>query len=167
MKAKRAARGIYSVVDPVSPWGLPSSYTGYPKYLYTISPVEWKDLLAKAGRGDAEAEYLVAAYHSNGCKDRRGRILVKVSDQKAAEWYRRSAEHGNLYGKSALGVILGGHCGVRKNVREAMLWLRRAVRGGIQLPRPITSQSRTVRTGIFGKLSAGSARLQPQGRTAP
>lgn len=130
MKAKRAGRGIYSVIDPKSPWKLPSSYAGFPKYPGEMSDAEWKMLLAKAKQGDAEAEYNVAAHYSDGCRDRRGGILVRVSYRKAAQWYRRSAEHGNLSAKSTLGVILGGNYGVGKDVREALLWLKRAFRAG-------------------------------------
>lgn len=128
MKAKKAARGIYSVIDPENPWKLPRLDWEYPEYFYTSTATKWMALLQKASQGDAEAEYFVAVHYSYGCKDPRGRILVRVSNRKAAEWYRRSAEHGNLMGKLALGVILGGNHGVKKDVREAMLWLRRAVR---------------------------------------
>jgi TPR repeat protein len=95
-----------------------------------MSAVEWKNLLAKAKGGDAEAEFGVATNYDDGCKDERGRILVRVSNRKAAEWYRRSAEHGYGSAQNALGVILGDGRGVEKNVREALLWLKRAFRGG-------------------------------------
>ncbi len=130
MKAKKAARGIYSVVDPMSPWKIPSLYFGFPDYSSKLSPSEWKILLAKAMRGDADAELRVAECYDDGCKDRRGRILVRVSGRKAAEWYRRSAEHGCGSAQNNLGVILGGNYGVEKNVREALLWLKRAFRAG-------------------------------------
>jgi len=130
MKAERASLRIYSVVNPESPWNLPSSYSGFPKYSMKMSAIEWKNLLAKAKGGDAEAEWLVAGHFSDGCKDRRGRILVRISNRKAAEWYRRSAEHGFGNAQNTLGVILCGNYGVEKNVREALLWLKRAFRGG-------------------------------------
>jgi TPR repeat protein len=138
MKDKKAARGIYSVVDPVSPWRLPSLDFSFPKYRLKMSPGEWRSLLAKAKEGDSEAEFEVATRYEDGGKDRRGRILVRISNRKAAEWYRRSAEHGNLLAKSTLGVILGGNYGVEKNVREALLWLKRAFRGGDTNCAPIT-----------------------------
>jgi hypothetical protein len=101
-----------------------------------MSPVEWKNLLAKAKGGDAEAEWRVAELYSDGCKDKRGRVLVRVSNRKAAEWYRRSAEHGCGSAQNTLGVILGGNYGVKKDVREALLWLKRAFRGGDDLLAP-------------------------------
>jgi uncharacterized protein len=101
-----------------------------------MSAVQWKNLLAKAKGGDAETEWTVAELYSDGCKDRRGRILVRVSNRKAAEWHRRSAEHGCGSAQNTLGIILGGNYGVAKNVREALLWLRRAFRGGDDLLAP-------------------------------
>ncbi len=101
-----------------------------------MSAAEWKKLLAKAKGGDAEAEWGVGACYSDGCKDRRGRILVRISNRKAAEWHRRSAEHGCDSAQVTLGVILGGNYGVEKNVSEALLWLKRAFRGGDDLLAP-------------------------------
>ncbi|MGD0903165.1 MAG: tetratricopeptide repeat protein [Terracidiphilus sp.] len=95
-----------------------------------MSAVEWKNLLAKAKGGDAEAEWRVAEHYFNGCKDRRGRVLIGPSNRKALEWFRRSAEHGYNGAQNTLGVILGGDYGVEKNVHEALLWLKRAFRGG-------------------------------------
>jgi TPR repeat protein len=130
MKTEGTTLGIYSVVDPARPWSLPNSYAGFPKYVWKMTSVEWKDLLAKAKRGNAEAEWGVAERYSDGCKDQTGRVLVRISSRKAAEWYRRSAEHGCGGAQNTLGVILGGNYGVEKNVREALLWLKRAFRGG-------------------------------------
>jgi len=101
-----------------------------------MSAVEWKNLLAKAKDGDAEAEWSVGEHYSDGCKDRRGRVLVRVSNRKAVEWYRRSAEHGCGSAQNTLGIILGGSYGVKKDVREALFWLKRAFHGGDDLLAP-------------------------------
>lgn len=130
MKAERAVLRIDSVVNPKSPWKLPSLFRGFPKYPGKMSPGDWENLLAKAKGGDAEAEFMVGQYYSDGCKDKRGRVIVRVSERKAAEWYRRSAEHGCVSAQNTLGVVLGGNYGVKKNVRESLLWLKRAYRGG-------------------------------------
>jgi hypothetical protein len=129
VKKEKTEFRIDSVVNPLTPWILPSLYRGFPNYAAKMSAVEWKNILAKAKGGDAEAELRVAELYSDGCKDKRGRILVRISNRKAAEWYRRSAEHGCDSAQNTLGVILGGNYGVEKNVREALLWLKRAFRG--------------------------------------
>jgi uncharacterized protein len=130
MKAKRAARGIYSVVDPENPWKLPRLDWGFPRYSYKMSGAEWKDLVARAKLGDAEAEWQVGGMYDDGCKDKRGRILVRCNARLAREWYRRAAEHGSVSAQNTLGVILGGNYGVKRNTRAALLWLKRAFRGG-------------------------------------
>lgn len=130
MKTRKAARGIYSVVDPELPWLLPSLYRGFPKYRCKMSPAEWKRLLARAKQGDPEAEERVAEIYDDGCNDRHRRVLVRVSRRKAYEWYRCAAEHGRTRAQNNLGIILGGNCGVKKDVREALLWLKRSFREG-------------------------------------
>jgi uncharacterized protein len=130
MKKEDEADWVDAVIEPAFPWKLPSLYSGFPKYLAKMSAAEWRGLLSKAKRGDAEAELRVAEHYDYGCKDRRGAILARVSNRKAAEWYRRAAEHGCGSAQNNLGVILGGNYGVKKSVREALLWLKRAFRGG-------------------------------------
>jgi TPR repeat protein len=130
VKSEGTPLRIDLVVDPLSPWNLPTLFRRFPKYRAKMSAVEWKNLLIKAKGGDSEAEWRVAELYSDGCKDRRGRILVRVSNRKAVEWYRRSAEHGCSGAQNTLGVILGGNYGIEKNVPEALLWLKRAFRGG-------------------------------------
>lgn len=130
VKARKAAGGIYSIVDPASPWKLPSSYAGFPKYKLKMAAAELRDLFAKAEEGHSEAEFGVATLYADGCRDRRGRVLVRCSASKAAEWYRRSAEHGCVSAQNTLGVILGGNYGVKKDRRAALMWLKRAFSGG-------------------------------------
>ena len=130
VKTEAAAIRIYSVINPESPWLLPCSNPGFPKYPGKMSPVEWKNLLAKANEGEAEAEMRVGELYSDGCKDRRGRVLVRISNRKAFESYRRSAEHGCGGAQLMVGVILGGNYGVEKSVPEALIWLKRAFHGG-------------------------------------
>ena len=130
VKKEKTEFRIYSVVNPASPWKLPILFRGFPKYPAKMSAAEWKNLLVKAKTGDAESEWKVAECYSDGCKDRRGRILVRTSNRKAVAWLRRSAVHGCGSAQNTLGVILGGNYGVKKNVREALRWLKRAFRGG-------------------------------------
>lgn len=91
-----------------------------------MSVAEWKTLLDKAKRGNPEAEWDVAGRYDDGCKDKKGKILVRRSAPKAAEWLRRAAEHGCASAQSNLGVLLG-------STDEALLWLERAFRAGHSL----------------------------------
>jgi TPR repeat protein len=130
MKAKKAPRGIYSVVDPTTPWKLPRLDSGSPKYFYTMTAAEWRTLLQKASQGDAEAEYLAAIYYNHGCKDKRGRVVVRRSARTAAEWFQQSAEHGNADAQCYFGVILSDGIGRKKNPHEGLLRMKRAFRRG-------------------------------------
>jgi len=118
------------VIDPTHPWKLPRLDCKFPPYPFVMSVASWKSLLTRAKQGDAQAEWEVAGRYDDGCKDKAGRILVGRSKRKAAEWYRRAAEHGCAEAQNALGVLLGSGIASVRNRREALMWLRRAFRAG-------------------------------------
>lgn len=91
---------------------------------------EWQTLLGRAKLGDAEAEWEVAERYEDGCKDNSGKIIVRRSRTKAAHWIRRAAEHGLPAAQNTLGVFLGNGDGIKKNVNQALSWLKRAFRAG-------------------------------------
>lgn len=130
MKATLGARVFEKVVDPSCPWNLPRLKVKFRKYPYKMTSAEWKGLLARANQGDAEAEWEVAERYSDGCRDRSGKILVRYSARKAAEWFRRSAEHGFAPAQNTLGVVLSDRKTGETNRHEALAWLKKAFRGG-------------------------------------
>jgi uncharacterized protein len=128
MKAPPHVRIPKSILDPQAPWKLPRLPIKF--RAYTKSPAEWNTLLAKAKAGDTEAQCEVAALYGDGCKDRRGRHIVRPSKRKAFLWYRRAAELGDASAQLAVGnFISGGQGGARKNLQEGVHWYRRAIRG--------------------------------------
>jgi TPR repeat protein len=118
------------LIDLASPWTVTQRDWNWPSYGYKMSVSEWQRLLARAKQGNPEAEWRIAECYGDGCKNRSGKIIVKRSRRKAAEWFRRAAEHGLATAQNNLGVLLGDGEGVEKNVREALLWLRKAFDGG-------------------------------------
>lgn len=119
------------VIDSESPWRVTLNRDwNWPLYTYKMSASEWRALLARAKQGDPEAEWEVADRYGDGCKNHSGKILVKRSRKKAAQWFRRAAEHGLGPAQNTLGVLLSNGDGVRKDVDEALSWLRRAFRAG-------------------------------------
>jgi TPR repeat protein len=98
-----------------------------------MSVAEWNALLAKAKEGNPEAEWGVAGRFEDGCKDKKGNILVRRSARKFAEWIRRAAEHGCAPAQNTLGVLLGDTAYTGRNPREALLWLEKAFRAGESL----------------------------------
>jgi uncharacterized protein len=128
--AKRRALKIHStVIDSESPWNVALRNWNW-SYSYKGSVSEWHSLLARARNGDREAEWEVADRYADGCKDKRGKVIVRRSAAKAARWFRRAAEHGSAPAQNHLGILLGNGSGVRKNVEEALFWLRKAFRAG-------------------------------------
>lgn len=95
-----------------------------------MSRAEWEALLDRAKQGNPEAEWAVAERFEDECKDKKGKILVGRSAQKAAEWLRRAAEHGCAAAQCNLGVLLGNREHADNNPSEALVWLERAFRAG-------------------------------------
>jgi len=127
MSERRAPDTRDTVIDPQSPWRV--TLRGWNcSYSYKMSVTEWRSLLERANNGDRGAEWEIADRYADGCKDNRGKIIVRRSTAKAAEWFRRAAEHGSGSAQNNLGVLLGNGHGVRKNVQEALRWLRKAFR---------------------------------------
>ncbi len=130
MAKRRALKTHNTVIDSEFPWkvtlrGWNWSYGGYKE-----SVSEWQSLLARARNGDREAECGVADRYADGCKDKRGKVTVRRSAARAAQWFRRAAEHGSGPAQNNLGILLGNGNGIRKNVEEALSWLRKAFRAG-------------------------------------
>ena len=127
MIGSRSIAGHDLLIDPESPWKLRQRDCTW-QGTYKMSLSEWQALLTRAKRGDSEAEWEVADRFGDGCKDHRGRILVRRSPRKAAVWFRRAAEHGSASAQNTLGVLLGDGDGVKRDVQDALRWLRRAFR---------------------------------------
>jgi TPR repeat protein len=118
------------VIDTESPWKVTQRDWNWPLYTYKMSASKWQALLARAKRGDPEAEWEVADRYGDGCKNHAGKIVVRRSRRKAAQWFRQAAEHGLSAAQNTLGVVLSNGDGVRKNVDEALSWLRKAFHAG-------------------------------------
>jgi uncharacterized protein len=131
MAERRAINAYNTVIDSESPWRVTQRGWNW-SYGYKTSVTEWQSLLARARNGDREAEWEVADRYADGCKDKRGKVIVRRSATKAAQWFRRAAEHGSGNAQNNLGILLANGNGVGKNVDEALLWLRRAFRAGNQ-----------------------------------
>ena len=128
MKAQKRLDPLRTLIDPEAPWKVLLSNATWSGY--TDSPSDWRKLLARAKSGDSEAEWEVGERYADGCKDKRGRMIVKRSPKKAIAWLRRSAEHGNRSAQNNLANLLSSGRAIRKNVGEAFKWYRKALRAG-------------------------------------
>jgi TPR repeat protein len=129
MSERRALEIRNTVIDSESPWKVTLRCWNW-SYGYKTTASEWQSLLVRAKNGDREAQWEVADKYADGCKDKRGTIIVRRSAVKAAQWFRRAAERGSTPAQNSLGVLLGNGNGVRKNVEEALLWLKKSFRAG-------------------------------------
>ena len=68
--------------------------------------------LAVSLGGNADAQFYLAYCYSNG-------LGVEVDNDKAAEWYRRSAEQGNSSSQNNLGVCYSNGRGVNQDKAKA------------------------------------------------
>ena len=127
---KLSLDGGRAVIDSESPWKMTRRNFKWPLGGYKMSASEWQSLLARAKRGDPEAEWGVADRYDDRCMDNKGKLLVRRSARRAAQWLRRAAEHGCAPAQNSLGVRLGNGDGVTKNVQEALSWLRKAFHAG-------------------------------------
>lgn len=128
MKVQKRTTQLPRIIDPETQWKI--TLRNYDFGSYQMSASDWRTLLARAKRGDPEAEWEVADRYADGCKDQRGRIILRRSSKKAAEWFRRAAEHGNTAAQNNLGILLSGGNGVTRNRDEAFRWFKKAFRGG-------------------------------------
>lgn len=119
-----------SLIDSESPWKVTLRDWNYRLYTYKMSASEWRTLLARAKQSDPEAEWEVADRCGDGCKNHSGKILVKRSRKKAAQWLWRAAQHGLSAAQNNLGVILSNGDGVRKDIDDALWWMRKAFHTG-------------------------------------
>lgn len=118
-----------SVLDPRNPWKLPRLESGFPTRPYRMIAAEWGRLLHRAKEGDAEAQWEVAERYFDGCKNGSGRVLVNRSPRKGFEWLQRAVEGGLVEAQNNLGVLLGNEENPHKDLRKALVWLKRASRG--------------------------------------
>lgn len=126
MKKGPRTNQLSTIIDPKAPWKL--TLRSWRFAGHTASASDWRKLLARAHSGDSEAEWQVGERYADGCKDKRGRIIVKRSPKEAVEWLRRSAEQGNSSAQNNLGNLLSGGNGIRKNLDEAFKWYKKALR---------------------------------------
>jgi TPR repeat protein len=107
--------------------GVPESFEEAEKWFRRCEKeklmLEFSELMEKAKRGDADAQYWLGHSYDTG-------FLVERNHEKAAQWYRKSAEQGERYAQRYLGFLyLDGH-GVEQSDEEAAKWLEKAAAQG-------------------------------------
>lgn len=91
---------------------------------------QWKRLLAKAGRGNSDAQWEVGYYYEEGFTDKTGLTIVKPQPLRALHWYTLSAEQGDDSAQLALGCLLSTGNGIKRNIKAAIYWTKQAISQG-------------------------------------
>lgn len=79
--------------------------------------------IQKAKQGDAEAQYQLASYYSEG-------NLVKQNKEEAAKWCLKAAEQGHVEAMCKIGLAYLTGDSVERNREEAANWLKKATDQG-------------------------------------
>ncbi len=91
---------------------------------------QWKCLLAKARRGNPDAQWEVGFYYEEGAVDNSGFTIVKPKPLRALHWYTLSAENGNDSSQNALSVLLSTGDGIKRDINSAIYWSKQAIKQG-------------------------------------
>ena len=84
---------------------------------------EMEDLLARANKGDARAQYELGKKYYTGTD-------VEQDYGEAISWYTKAAEHGDTDAQYDLGEIYHNGTGTEKDDNEAIKWYRQAADNG-------------------------------------
>jgi TPR repeat protein len=74
-------------------------------------------LRERAAAGDSEAQFSLGKNYESG----RGGL--KKSYSEAANWYRKSAEQGNVYAQASLGILYHSGKGLPHDDVQSEMWL--------------------------------------------
>ncbi len=109
---------LATVVPAVGPSGCVSVPA-----IRSVHPGLPAELLARAERGDAEAQYRIGLAYDEG-------VLVPRDAFLAARWLRRAAEQGHPAAASRLGTLYFTGRGLPRDLALALAWYRRGAEAG-------------------------------------
>src|SRR6267142_1445523 len=82
------------------------------------------ELIQHAEGGDAQAQFELGRAYEDG----KG---VPQDDDRAVEWFRKSAQQGNAQAQNSMGVMYAQGRGVQGDRGEAIRWYRKAAKQGL------------------------------------
>jgi hypothetical protein len=91
---------------------------------------QWESLLAKARRGNPDAQWEVGYYYEDGFIDSSDIVIVKPQILRALHWYTLAAKQGNDSGQLSLSRLLITGNGVKRDMKEAIYWVKQALNQG-------------------------------------
>lgn len=85
-----------------------------------LDKTSWKDLLARAKKGDTDAQYQVGDYYSFGYKTKSNKVVVKQNFSAAFSWYEKAAMNGDVEALTNLADFQSDGKGCKKDVNKAV-----------------------------------------------
>jgi len=85
-----------------------------------LDKTSWKDLLAKARKGDANAQNEVADHFYFGLKTTTNKIIVRQNLSSAFSWYKKAATNGIVVALTNLADFLSEGKGCERDINKAV-----------------------------------------------
>src|SRR5688572_1712292 len=80
----------------------------------------WKELLAKARKGDLDAQHEVGDYFCYGLKSTKNEVIVRQNYTSAFKWYERAAICGHASALTSVADLLSEGKGCKKSIPKAI-----------------------------------------------
>ena len=94
---------------------------------YAENELDYKEVRAKALKGDAKSQYNLGVIYDEGYKG------VKKNQKEAIKWYRKAASQNYPEAFYNLGVAYAHGFGVKKDETEAVKWYLKAAEHGLSV----------------------------------
>ena len=88
---------------------------------------QWQDLLTKAKSGDTDAQADVANCYFEGLKDENEKIIVRQNYKLAFEWFKKSADKGNINGILGLADYFDTEIDGYKDTKKSIKLYKKAI----------------------------------------
>ena len=101
------------------------TFNSYAGRDWEIHPTSWtQSVQQQAASGDAKAQATLGRMYASG-------FVVSLDSEKAAIWWRKSADQGDADSQYALGGLYRAGLGVPQDYAEAYFWLDLAAAGNV------------------------------------
>jgi len=95
-----------------------------------LDKTSWKDLLAKARKGDANAQDEVGEHYALGLKTNTNKIIVRQNFTSAFFWYEKAAKNGVVSALTNISDFLSEGKGCKKDIIKAIKYYLLAIDKG-------------------------------------
>jgi uncharacterized protein len=85
-----------------------------------LDKVFWKNLLSRAKKGNANAQYEVGDHYSFGSKTKSNKVIVKKDFFSAFFWYEKAAMNGVIEAQTNMADFLSEGKGCKKDINKAI-----------------------------------------------